>query len=270
MHGAGNDYIYFDCTKHKIPDPAALSIRLSHRHFGVGGDGIILISPSEKADFEMRIFNADGSEAEMCGNGIRCVGKYVYDRGLKRSETLRIDTKSGIKVLNLFLKDGVVSTVRVDMGEPSFDPPRLPANAEREIINFPIEVGGLSLRMTALSMGNPHAVFFVPEISDDLVFRIGPMIENHPMFPKRINVEFIKIISPREFQMRVWERGSGETYACGTGASAVIPAAVRSEVGERKALVHLLGGDLEIEWGNDNHVYKTGPAAFVFEGTVTI
>ncbi len=270
MHGIGNDYIYVDCTKTKIENPAELSIKLSHRHFAIGGDGLILISPSTTADFEMRIFNADGSEAEMCGNGIRCVGKFVYDRGLKRSTTLRIDTKAGVKVLQLYLKNGEVSTVRVDLGEPSFDPASVPALAEGEMINYPIEVDGKTYHATVLSVGNPHAVIFVPKITDELVLGVGPKIENHPLFPKRLNVEFVEVISPKEFRMRVWERGSGETFACGTGASAVIPAAVRNELGERTAVVHLLGGDLEIEWGSDNRLYKTGPATIAFDGTVTV
>lgn len=271
MHGIGNDYIYVNCLEHPLDRPEEAAIRLSHRHFGVGSDGLVLILPSATADFQMRMFNADGSESEMCGNAVRCIAKYVYEKGLTTKKVIELDTKGGKKILELTLSGETVTSVRVDMGEPilkgSLVPIAIDANP---VLNHPLDIGGIQLRMTCVSMGNPHAVFFVEEITDDLVLRIGPMIEKHPLFPRRTNVEFVQVLSPTELRMRVWERGSGETLACGTGAAAVLVAAVLNELTERKAKIHLLGGDLEIEWAANNHVYKTGPAAYSFEGTVEL
>jgi diaminopimelate epimerase len=271
MHGLGNDYIYFDCLEEGLPDPEAVSRRLSDRHFGIGGDGIVLIEPSQSADYRMRMFNADGSEAEMCGNAIRCVGKYLFDRGVTEKKVLSIETGAGLLGLWLNVAGARVESVRVDMGEPILEGAKIPvASAAPRVVNEPFEVDGQLLRITCVSMGNPHAVVFVDEITDDLVFGTGPLLERHEFFPNRVNAEFAKIESRREITMRVWERGSGETMACGTGACAVGVAAMLNDLTERKVLVQLVGGDLEIEWGEDNHVYMTGPATFVFEGEVEI
>lgn len=268
MHGLGNDYIYINCFTETVAQPINLAISMSNRHFGVGGDGIVLIMPSEIADARMRMFNADGSEAEMCGNAIRCVGKYLYDHGIVSQKELSIETKAGIKILQLTVKDSKVESVRVDMGEPVLKSDEIPVTGEsRRVINEPVTVNGHDYRYTAVSMGNPHAVIFVPEITDDQVLKDGPLLEVHPFFPKKINVEFVKVISREVLQMRVWERGSGETLACGTGASATAVAAVLNGLTERKAVVKLLGGDLFIEWDEaTNHVFMTGPAVEVFEG----
>ncbi len=271
MHGIGNDYIYVDCMQRTLSDPAAIAKRVSDRRFGIGGDGLVMILPSERADFTMRMFNADGSEAEMCGNAIRCVGKFVYERGLKKSEKITIETKAGVKTLELRIANSAVESVRVDMGEPILEPAKIPVKLQMpEVVNEPIRILGESLRMTCVSMGNPHAVFFVDKITDRHVLELGPALETFELFPRKINVEFVEVISPKELKMRVWERGSGETFACGTGAAAVMVAAVLNEKTERRAVIHLRGGDLDLEWGEDNHVYKTGPAEFVFDGTVTI
>jgi diaminopimelate epimerase len=269
MQGAGNDYVYVDCFREKFPaDPAKLSIAISDRHFGVGGDGLILICPSEKADAKMRMFNNDGSEAEMCGNGLRCVAKYVYDHGIARKERLNLETGRGILTVDLEVAGGKAQRARINMGEPILQgdniPTSLPGNPP---INVPLTIGATTLKVTCVSMGNPHCITFVDEITDQLVLGIGPKIEKHPAFPRRVNVEFIKINSRRDVNMRVWERGSGETLACGTGACAVCVAGVLTGLTERRIVVHLLGGDLELEWSeNDNHVYLTGPAVEVFSG----
>lgn len=269
MHGCGNDYIYIDCFRQPMPrDPAELSRRMSHRHFGVGGDGLILICPSQQADARMRMFNADGSEAEMCGNGIRCLAKYLYEHGLARKPHLRIETGRGILDLELHLKNDSVERVTVDMGEPILDAPRVPTTLEgHPPTNVPLSIDGETLLVTVLSMGNPHCVIYVEEPTDKQVLGYGPLIERHAAFPRRVNVEFVQILSPQEVRMRVWERGSGETLACGTGACAVCVAGVLTGRTQRRLLAHLLGGDLELYWSEINgHVYMTGPAVEVFTG----
>jgi diaminopimelate epimerase len=276
MHGAGNDYIYVNCFQEPLPEnPAQLARRVSDRHFGVGGDGLILICPSEVADARMRMFNADGSEAEMCGNGVRCVAKYLYDHGLCRKETLRVETGRGVLTLDLEVDGGQVRRVRVDMGEPILDaaelPTTLPGNTAMEgnpvvDANLSVAGGGEGLRVTCVSMGNPHCITFVEQLTDHWVLEVGPRIETDPRFPKRVNVEFVQVLSPAEVRMRVWERGSGETLACGTGASAVCVAGVLTGRTGRKIVAHLPGGDLELHWAEDNHVYLTGPAVEVFTG----
>ncbi len=268
MHGAGNDYVYVNCFEEPFPkDPAGLARRIADRHFGVGGDGMILILPSQRADAQMRMFNADGSEAEMCGNGIRCVAKYVYDHGICRRPTLRIETQAGVLSLELEVSGGRVDRVRVDMGEPILDADRIPTTLPGSpVVNAPLKIARKRLCVTCVSMGNPHCVTYVDRLADDWVLGIGPKIENDPHFPRRVNAEFVEVISPQEVRMRVWERGSGETLACGTGASAVCVAGVLSERTERKILAHLPGGDLDLHWADDNHVYLTGPAVEVFSG----
>jgi diaminopimelate epimerase len=274
MHGAGNDYIYVDCLARPIPDnPAELARRVSDRHFGIGGDGLILILPSQVADARMRMFNADGSEAEMCGNGIRCLAKYVYDHGLVRRPTLRIETPRGVLSLDLEIHGGRVRRVRVDMGEPILQPQQIPttlagnpALADGPVVGAPLDVAGRKLAVTCVSMGNPHCVTFVDRLNDDWVLGVGPQIEAHPAFPRRANAEFVEVVSPEEVRMRVWERGSGETLACGTGASAVCVAGALAGRTRRKVLVHLRGGDLDLQWAENNHVYMTGPAVEVFSG----
>ncbi len=269
MHGAGNDYVYVDCFAEPLPDdPAALARRIAHRRFGVGGDGLILIRPSDVADARMQMFNADGSQAEMCGNGIRCVAKYVFDHGICPRETLRIETDAGVLPLDLEICQGRVDRVRVDMGEPILDGPRIPTTLlGNPIVNRELVVGGQALSVTCVSMGNPHCVIFVERATDELVLGLGPRIECDPRFPARVNVEFVEVESPTVVRQRTWERGSGETWACGTGASAVCVAGVLSAHTERRITNHLLGGDLELEWcERDNRVYMTGPAVEVFHG----
>lgn len=268
MHGAGNDYVYVDCFTEKISgDIPELARRISDRHRGVGGDGLILICPSETADARMRMYNADGSESEMCGNGLRCVAKYVYDHGIARKEELRLETGRGILTVQVFPRQGRVETVRVNMGEPILEPKLIPTTLPgKPPVGVPLEVGGKQLQVTAVSMGNPHCITFVDEITDDWVHGIGPQIEKHPAFPRRVNVEFIRVISPREMQMRVWERGSGETQACGTGACAAAVAGVLNGLTERTVLCHLPGGDLTLEWAESGEVFMTGPATEVFIG----
>jgi diaminopimelate epimerase len=274
MHGAGNDYVYVNCFDEPLPEnPAELARRISNRHFGVGGDGLILICPSQTADARMRMFNADGSESEMCGNGVRCVAKYVYDHGICRKDALRIETGRGILTLELILVEGRVQRVRVDMGEPILDrkriPTRLPANPAMPggaVADVDLNLRGRRLKVTCVSMGNPHCITFVDEITDEWVLGVGPKIENNRHFPNRVNAEFVRVISPTEVQMRVWERGSGETLACGTGACAVCVAGVLTGRTERQIVVHLPGGDLQLDWAADNHVYMTGEAVEVFSG----
>jgi diaminopimelate epimerase len=285
MQGLGNDYIYLDCFRDPVPhDPPGLSRKISDRHFGVGGDGLILICPSDKADARMRMFNADGSEAEMCGNGVRCVAKYVYDHGLVRKPTLTIETGRGVLTLELEVGGGSVRQVRVDMGEPIFDPAVIPTTLPGnppinvrlvlpELTDIPVKLNPMlslstkPLQATCLSMGNPHCVIFVDEITDILVGVFGPQIESLPVFPRRTNVEFVKVNRPDELTMRVWERGSGETLACGTGACAVAVAAALTGRSQRRVVIHLRGGDLHLHWAEtDNHVYMTGPAVEVFSG----
>ena len=274
MHGAGNDYIYVDCFAEQLPaDIPDLARRVSDRRFGVGGDGLILICPSERADAEMRMFNADGSYSEMCGNGIRCVAKYVYDHGVSRRNPLQIESGGQLFTLELTLSRGSVASVRVDMGEPILTPERIPTTLrspegpESPVIDVPIAVDGREFRVTTVSMGNPHCVTFVDEVTDDWVLGIGPQLEVDTRFPRRVNCEFVKVIGRNELQQRTWERGSGETLACGTGACAVCVAGVLTGRSDRNVVIHLPGGDLSIEWReDDNHVHMTGPAVEVFSG----
>lgn len=268
MHGAGNDYVYVNCFEEAVPDdPADLARKIADRHFGVGGDGLILICASEVADARMRMFNADGSEAEMCGNGVRCVAKYVYDHGIQRSNTLKIETGNGVLSLDLEVADGRACRVRVDMGEPILEAARIPTTlAGNPVVNAPLAVADRTLSVTCVSMGNPHAITYVDPLNDDWVLRIGPKVETDPHFPRRVNAEFVEVVSPSEVRMRVWERGSGETLACGTGASAVCVAGVLTGRTGRRILAHLPGGDLELHWADDNRVYMTGPAVEVFSG----
>jgi len=278
MHGAGNDYVYVDCFNNEAPqDPAALAIVVADRNKGIGGDGLILICPSEVADAQMRMFNADGSEAEMCGNGVRCVAKYVYDHGICRKDRLDIETGAGILALDIEAENGKVQQVRVDMGEPILVPSEIPTTlagnpeVNNYVVDVPLSVGGHEFEVTCVSMGNPHCVIFVDKATDELVLGIGHQIETDPRFPARINVEFVEIVSPTEVRQRTWERGSGETLACGTGATAVCVAGVLSGRTERKLTNHLLGGTLFLEWDEaTNHVFKTGPATEVFSGTLDV
>lgn len=269
MHGCGNDYVYVDCFREPMPhDPAGLSRAISDRHFGVGSDGLILICPSDKADARMRMFNADGSEAEMCGNGVRCVAKYVYDHGLVRKPTLTVETGRGVLTLDLEISGSVVQQVRVDMGEPILEAERVPTTLlGSPVVNAALDVASQRFDVTCVSMGNPHCVISVAEITDALVLGVAPQIEKHPAFPRRTNVEFVRVNRADDMTMRVWERGSGETLACGTGACAVAVAGVLTGRTARKVTVHLTGGDLQLEWlERDNHVYMTGPAVEVFSG----
>lgn len=269
MQGLGNDYVYVNCLKEKIADPPELARKISDRHFGVGSDGLIMINPSDKADFEMEMYNADGSRAEMCGNGIRCVAKYVYDYGLTDKTYISVETLAGIKYLDLTVENGKVSLVKVDMGQPILEPEKIPVAAKgSRVVDEPLLVDGKEYRMTCVSMGNPHAVIFVDEDVKNLPLeKIGPSFENHICFPKRVNTEFVRVIDRHTAEMRVWERGSGETLACGTGTCAVAVACVLNGLTEDAITVHLLGGDLYIEWDREkNTVYMTGPAEAVFDG----
>ena len=273
MHGAGNDYVYVDCFNHETPaDPAAVSIAVSDRHKGIGSDGLILIRPSEVADARMQMFNADGSEAEMCGNGVRCVAKYIYDHKICSNETVSIETGAGTLSIDLFAKDGVVEQAKVDMGEPILTPEKIPttlagATPSDPAVNVPLDFNGQTFEATCVSMGNPHCVIFVDKATDELVHGIGPLIENDSRFPARVNVEFVELVSRNEVKQRTWERGSGETLACGTGAAAVCVAGVLSDRTDRTITNHLLGGTLILEWDEaTNHVFKTGPAVEVFSG----
>lgn len=268
MQGLGNDYVYINGFIEKIGNPAELAVKISDRHFGIGSDGLILINPSSVADFEMEMYNADGSRGEMCGNGIRCVAKYVYDYGLIDKTQISVETLSGIKYLVLTVENQKVVQVRVDMGKPELKPDRIPILAEGEtVINVPIEVDGREYKMTGVSMGNPHVVIYMDDIQHLDIERIGPKFENHECFPNRINTEFVKVLDRNTVEMRVWERGSGETLACGTGACAVAVACVLGGLTEEKITVRLLGGDLFIEWDREKDtVYMTGPAEVVFDG----
>lgn len=272
MQGIGNDYVYVNCFKEKVEDPAETAKRVSDRHFGIGSDGLILIKPSETADFQMDMYNADGSQGAMCGNGIRCVAKYVYDYGLTDKTSISVETKSGIKYLDLTVENGKVSQVKVDMGKPQLCASSIPIEAASEkVIDEPIEVEGKTYRITGVSMGNPHAVVFMDEIENLDIEKIGPGFEKHVRFPDRINTEFVHVDSRKKVRMRVWERGSGETLACGTGACAVAVACVLNGYTEREVTVGLLGGELKICWDEkDGHVYMTGPAAVVFDGEIEI
>jgi len=271
MHGIGNDYVYVNCFTERVPDPAALARRVSPRRTGIGADGVILICPSTAADARMEMYNADGSRGEMCGNGIRCVARYVYDHGIARRPDLRIETDAGTRTLELHVRDGRVRAVTVDMGEPILDGPRIPVAAAGQVIDAPLHVGAVEYRVTCVSMGNPHCVVFSTGIDTLDLATLGPAFEHHAFFPKRVNTEFVEVVGPEELRMRVWERGSGETAACGTGACAIVVAGVLTERSARRALVHLAGGDLQIEWrASDHHVLMTGPAEEVFHGEIQL
>ncbi len=272
MHGIGNDYVYVNCLKETVDDPCETARFISDRHFGVGSDGLILIKPSDKADFMMDMYNSDGSQGAMCGNGIRCVAKYVYDYGLTDKTRIAIETKSGIKYLDLTLSEGLVSTVRVNMGAPDLKAGRIPIISDHDnVVNEPIEVGGQVYRMTGVSMGNPHAVVYMEDVAGLEIEKTGPMFENHPRFPDRINTEFVRVIDRGLVEMRVWERGSGETLACGTGACAVAVASALNGYTADEITVKLLGGDLTVCWDREeNQVYMTGPATVVFDGEIEI
>lgn len=271
MHGIGNDYIYINCFQETVTDPEKLSIFMSNVRFGVGSDGLVLILPSEVADFRMRIFNADGSEAMMCGNATRCVGKYVYEHGMTDKTEVSLETNSGIKYLTLYVNEATnqVDAVKVDMGKAILKPAEIPVADDGErFIARPVTVDGVSYNMTCVSMGNPHAIVFLPEIDSLDLEKIGPSFEHHALFPNRVNTEFIRVIDAHTLQMRVWERGSGETFACGTGACAAAVASVLNGYckREQEILIHLRGGDLRIIYHDDESVTMIGPATFVFEG----
>ena len=281
MHGCGNDYIYVDGSKEKVreKDKPELVRRLSDRHFGIGGDGVIFINPSEEADFEMEMYNMDGTRAEMCGNGIRCVAKFVYDKGLTDKTSISIVSCGKVKHLELSVEDGKVSAIKVNMGQPILKAEEIPVTIENNdgfmikddgaVISAPIEVGGQNYKMTCVSMGNPHAVVFVDDVSSLELEKIGPLFENHACFLRRINTEFVKVLDRENIEMRVWERGTGETLACGTGACASVVASVLNGLTQEQVTVKLLGGNLQIRWDREEDlVYMTGPAATVFEGEI--
>ena len=272
MQGLGNDYVYVNCFEEKIENPPAVARYVSDRHFGIGSDGLIMINPSEVADFEMEMYNADGSRGEMCGNGIRCVAKYVYDYRLTDKTQISVETLGGIKYLDLTVEDGKVVLVKVDMGKLELKSDLIPIISENEkVIDEPIEVDGQVYHMTGVSMGNPHTVIYVDDVKNLDLEKIGPKFENHERFPKRINTEFVHCIDRNTVEMRVWERGSGETLACGTGACAVAVASILNNLTDTRVTVKLLGGDLQIEWDREkNHVFMTGPAKVVFDGVIDI
>ncbi|MEW6270771.1 MAG: diaminopimelate epimerase [Thermodesulfobacteriota bacterium] len=274
MHGIGNDYVYVDAFAHRVEDPARVARLVSPRRTGIGSDGLILIRPSDVADCRMEMYNADGSRGEMCGNGIRCVAKYAYEHGIARKPELSIETDAGVKTLALEARDGRVESVTVDMGEPILDGAAIPVRAEGRVVDAPFEVDGETERITCVSMGNPHCVLFVGDTASAPVTTLGPRIETDPFFPKRVNVEFVELLGPApspRLRMRVWERGSGETAACGTGACAVAVAAHLTGRAPRRVEIELLGGSLGIEWReSDGHVYMTGPATEVFSGEVEV
>lgn len=271
MHGIGNDYIYVNCFEQSVDEPEKISVIVSDRHKGIGSDGLVLIMPSDKADLRMRIFNADGSEAMMCGNATRCIGKYAYEKGLVDKTELTLETNSGIKYLSLTIENEKVTSVTVDMGQAILKPCDIPVNSELEqFVSQPVEVDGTEYRLTCVSMGNPHAVLFTDGIDTLDLEKIGPSFENHKLFPNRINTEFIEVIDDHTLKMRVWERGSGETFACGTGTCAAVVASVLNGICPRgeEILVHLRGGDLTIVWREDGTVLMTGPAEFICDGDI--
>ena len=271
MHGLGNDYVYMDAINQDIKDRNELAKFVSDRHFGIGSDGLILIDKSDKADFKMQMFNSDGTEAEMCGNGIRCVGKFVYDKGLTDKETITIETLAGVKTLKLTIEDGKMKLARVDMGEPILEPEKIPVIAkETPVKNLKLKAEDKEFSFTCVSMGNPHAVTFIKEdVNKFDICKYGKVLEIDKAFPKKSNIEFINVIDDHTLKMRVWERGAGETLACGTGACASVVSAILNGYTLREVTVHLLGGDLSINWSEtDNHVYMTGPATTVFEGQI--
>lgn len=274
MQGIGNDYVYVNCFEETVKDPAAVARYVSDRHFGIGSDGLILIKPSDIADCEMDMYNLDGSQGAMCGNGIRCVAKYVYDYGIVKKENISVSTKSGIKYLDLTVRDGKVALVRVNMGSPVLTASQIPVvSSTEEMINAPLKVNGETYYITAVSMGNPHAIVYITDVDHLDIGEIGPYFENHMAFPDRVNTEFVEVLDDHTLKMRVWERGSGETLACGTGACAVAVASILNGHvdGEKPVTVKLLGGDLEIFWDRqENLVYMTGPAATVFDGEIDL
>lgn len=274
MQGIGNDYVYVNCFEETVKDPAAVARYVSDRHFGIGSDGLILIKPSDIADCEMDMYNLDGSQGAMCGNGIRCVAKYVYDYGIVKKENISVSTKSGIKYLDLTVRDGKVALVRVNMGSPVLTASQIPVvSSTEEMINAPLKVNGETYYITAVSMGNPHAIVYMTDVDHLDIGEIGPYFENHMAFPDRVNTEFVEVLDDHTLKMRVWERGSGETLACGTGACAVAVASILNGHvdGEKPVTVKLLGGDLEIFWDRqENLVYMTGPASTVFDGEIDL
>ena len=273
MHGIGNDYIYVNCFEEKVDNPEKVSIYVSDRRKGIGSDGLVMIMPSDKADFRMRIFNADGSEAMMCGNATRCIGKYVYDKGLTDKTEITLETNSGIKYLTLFPENGKVEFVEVDMGKAILTPKDIPVNSDKDsFISEPVEVDGKEYKITCVSMGNPHAIVYMDDIKDLDLEKIGPSFENHKLFPDRINTEFIEVIDSHTLNMRVWERGSGETFACGTGACASVVASVLNGYcnHDEEVTVHLRGGDLKITWNSDGTVIMKGPAALICDGDIDV
>jgi len=270
MHGCGNDYVYVNCFEEEFPTaPGELAVKISDRHFGVGSDGLILLMPPDSADADvrMRMFNADGSEAEMCGNGIRCVAKLAYESGIAPKKTMAVETGAGLKMLQLTVEDGVVLSVRVDMGEPVLERSEIPmAGPAGRVVNEPLEAGGRMFAVTCVSMGNPHCIVYVDDVEAFDVHRYGAIVETHPAFPRRTNVEFVQVIAPGEVKIRTWERGAGETLACGTGASAVCVAGVLTGRTRRRITAHVLGGDLQLQWSEQGNVFMAGPAVKVFEG----
>ena len=273
MHGCGNDYVYVNCFKETIENPNEAAKFVSDRHFGIGSDGMICIHPSDKADFRMAMYNSDGTEGAMCGNGVRCIAKYVYDYGLTDKTTITIETKGGIKELDLTVEDGKVTWVNVDMEAPVLDADKIPViyDEENKVIDKPVLVDGREYRITCVSMGNPHGVVFVDYVDDLDIEKLGPMFENHPMFPDRVNTEFIQVVDDHTIKMRVWERGAGETLACGTGACASAYASYLNKKTGKKVLVHLLGGDLQIEYDEEKHtIFMKGPATKVFDGEIDL
>lgn len=272
MHGCGNDYIYVNCFEETVENPKEVAVKVSDRHFGIGSDGLILICPSDVADVKMRMFNADGSEGKMCGNGIRCVAKYSYDFGLVDKETITVETLSGIKTLDLQTEQGKVKTVTVDMGSPILNPEQIPVRFDGELmVNQPVDIQGKTYHLTCVSMGNPHAIVFVDDVKNLPLEQIGPGFEHHEIFPEQVNTEFIHVIDRTSVDMRVWERGSGETLACGTGACASVVACVLNGLTDEEVTVHLLGGDLMIRYDRQkNTVYMTGPAEVICTGVIEV
>lgn len=272
IQGIGNDYVYVNCFQETVEHPGEVAKLVSDRHFGIGSDGLILIKPSDVADFEMDMYNSDGSRGAMCGNGIRCVAKYVYDYGLTDKTSITVNTASGIKYLDLTIEDGKAVQIRVNMGAPILEPFKIPVISEKEIVlDEPILADGKEYRITAVSMGNPHAVTYIDDVKGLDIEKIGPQFEHHPIFPDRVNAEFVKVLDRHTVEMRVWERGAGETLACGTGACAVAVASILNGLTEDEVTVKLLGGDLKIYWDRkENLVYMTGPAEVVFDGEIKL
>ena len=272
MQGIGNDYVYVNCFEETVENPSQLAIRISNRHFGIGSDGLILICPSQLADCQMVMYNADGSRSQMCGNGVRRVGKFVHDRGIVKKSTVTVETLGGIKTLELHLENGVTKSVTVDMGQPILEPGKIPVRGEGDtFISQPVLVDGKEWEITAVSMGNPHAIVYVEDTGAQDLQKLGPAFERHHIFPERTNTEFIQVLDRQNLRMRVWERGSGETLACGTGACAALVATVLNGKCDQSATLKLLGGDLSITWDEKtNHVFMTGPAEFVFEGEIDL